>query len=103
MVKLPSPTNWLSCRESFQLAKYHLRKDELALKTALDIWNDWEIERALLTPTCIIGFHKKVADNYKLSSLEFDEASKNFELACQIQTEAKKLKDTNISTTTKSK
>jgi hypothetical protein len=103
MVKLPSPTNWLSCREAYQLAKYHLRKDELALKTALDIWSGWEIERALLTHACIKGFHKKIADDYKLSSLEFDEASKNFELACQIQAEAKKLKDTNIPTTTKAK
>jgi hypothetical protein len=103
MVKLPSPTDWLSCREAYQLAKYLLRKDEHALKTALDIWNDWEIERALLTPTCIIGFHKKVADNYKQSSREFDEASKNFELACQIQAEAKKLKDTNIPAIIKSK
>ena len=103
MVKLPSPTDWLSCREAYQLAKYHLRKDEHALKTALDIWNDWEIERALLTYACVNGFHKKVADEYKQSSREFDEASQNYELACQIQTEAKKLKDTNIPTTTKSK
>jgi hypothetical protein len=103
MVKLPSPTDWLSCREAYQLAKYLLRKDEHALKTALDIWNDWEIERALLTPTCIIGFHKKVADDYKQSSREFDEASKNFELACQIQAEAKKIKDTNIPAIIKSK
>jgi hypothetical protein len=103
MLILPSPNNWLRCREEFQLAKNHFRKTERALKIALDVRHDFEVERALSTVPCTRGIHSKLAFEYKLASKEFDKLSDLYEQACQIQRENLKKSDDNIPTIAKSK
>ncbi|MCP9795938.1 hypothetical protein [Synechococcus lacustris] len=103
MLKLPPITNWLGCREEYQLAKYHLRNAERDIKAAMNLKHDYEIERALLTRDCIGGVYYKLAQNYKLSSREFDEASQHYEKACEIHRESMKKYDDNRPTIAKSK
>ena len=46
MLKLPPLNDWLMCREAYQLAKFHLLKDQRELKEALGVFHDWQLERA---------------------------------------------------------
>ena len=103
MLKLPSPNNWLLCREAYQLAKFHLLKDQRELKEALGIVHDWQLERALLTLPCIYGVHKKAADKYRQASNYFDAVSQHYEKACEIHRASMKKHDDNIPTLVKSK
>ena len=103
MLKLPPLNDWLLCREAYQLAKFHLLKDQRALKEALGIVHDWQLERALITYACLHGYHKKAADKFKQSSNEFDEVSQHYEKACEIHRESMKKHDCNTPTIVKSK
>lgn len=103
MVKLPPLNNWLACREEYQLAKHHLRNAERDIKAAMGLKHDYQIEIALLTRDCMGGEYSKLAQNFKVSSREFDEASQHYGKACEIHRESMKKYDCNIPTIAKSK
>lgn len=99
----PSPTNFLQCREVYQTAKFRLRNLERELKIAIGVVYDYELERKLLSPSCMYGEHAPLASRFKIASIEFDRAASMYEIACEIQRQTLKKIDDNIPSVPKSK
>lgn len=81
-VKLPSPDNFLMCREARQMAHYRLMRAEQELMAALNVTKPADLDMAMLRDG---GKNAALISRYNTLSREMADADNLFDAACDIQ------------------
>lgn len=86
MLKPPDPTNFLSCREHYQVCKYRLQRTEEQLFKIFGCSKLADLQTAMDHETAKKGSkHHAIMRLYGIQSQEFADADAAFDLAQQLQ------------------
>lgn len=81
-VKLPSPDNFLMCREARQITHFRLMRTEQTLMTALGVANAADLDLAILRDD---GSNAALISKYNSLNREMADVDNLFDAACDIQ------------------
>ena len=84
VISLPSPKDYLACRERYLVAFAKYKRFGESLKKKLGATTDAEMEEAFMDPQTRTRFRADISTNGELG-IEFDEASTTHELATELQ------------------
>lgn len=84
VISLPSPKDYLGCRERYLVAFSRYKQFGERFKEKLGATSDAEMEEAFLDPQTRMRFRAEI-QHYSELGIEFDTASTNHELALELQ------------------